>query len=154
METTFLTKSGECELTHEKLILRVDPALPKFKLGQDEFNYKTRIAISSFIALFAIMFLITTRGNIKNTTIFLIMLSVVYGFQFYQLYLYSTVSELNRKDIIRIVYRKSLLSFTGPFFHVFYIDERGKNKNRLIYFRNKDERQKALKIFKDAGVVA
>lgn len=153
MDTTFLTKSGECELTNEKIILHIDQELPKFKLGYDEFNYKTRIAVVSFFGLFVLMYLFLYSAQIKNTTLVMIMLSVVYGFQFYQLYLYSTVDVLNRKDITRILYRKSFLSF-GSYFHIFYVDEKGHNKNRLIMFRNKDERQKALKMFKEAGIMA
>lgn len=151
MSNTFLTRSGSCEISENLIRLTVDPNLPKFKLKYDEINYKNRILIITLLGLFLLLWLFSVKGLTGNT-LFMIMLSVVYGFQFFQLYMYTTSMEIRRKDIVRVILRKSFLSF-GTYFHIFYIDENGKKKNRIIMFRNTEEKEKAVKLFKESNIL-
>ncbi len=156
----FETKTGFCNVFTDKIVLSRDININNISKVKPNNNIKSLLIIYGLILIFLFY---------KSYTIFMEK-DYVFSLFFLFLGLYllygmitsknsSTTSLIHRNSIKEVVFIKAKPYLTKAYFEVYFTDENNSTKKRLImlpgsFSNGKSETEKALKIFKEEGLIS
>ena len=158
-EKRFRTKTGFCHILPDKIVLTRDGIVEDMSNVVVGDTIK-RILIIYFI--FSMGFFYFAYNYYKNERIFSAILFVLIGLYFILAILTSLNNSatpvIDRTKIIRIKYRKAIPGLTRSRFLVYFEDENGKQKKRLIFLPGSmtggpEESKKALNMMKEEKLI-
>ena len=157
---SFETKTGFCHVFTDKIVLSRDVNIININKVQPNNNIKSVLIVYGLISIFLFY---------KSYTIFMEK-DYVFSLFFLCLGLYlfygmitsknsSTTSLIYRNSIKEVVFIKAKPYLTRAYFEVYFSNENSTTKKRLIilpssFSNGKSETEKALKIFKEEGLIS
>lgn len=157
---SFETKAGFCHVFTDKIVLSRDININNISKVQPKNNIKSLLIIYGLISIFLFYKFYTIL--MERDYVFSLF------FLFFGLYLLygmitsinsSTTSLIYRNSIKEVVFIKAKPYLTRAYFNVYFSDENNNTKKRLImlpgsFSNGKVETEKALKIFKEEGLIS
>ena len=158
-ENTFKTKTGYCHILPDRIVLTRDGSIGNVASVVSN-NNLTRI-LMVYVAFSVFLLYLAFKSSIKGQ----FFMPIFYGtISFYLMYGVfasrnnSSTPVIERNKIKEIKYKKAIFGLTRARFEVFFEDEKGKIKKRIIMLPGslsdgKVETEKALVIMKQEGLL-
>jgi len=158
-EKIFSTKTGYCHISPDRIVLT------RNGITGDVVNSSTGSTIKKALIIYLV---ISAYFFYKGFTLFAqgaIIEAVLYSFMAVFLLIVtinsrnnSAVATIQRDSIVRVSFKKAIPLITRSYFEVFFKDETGAVKKRLIMLAGslsdgKSEAENALKIIKEEGLI-
>lgn len=158
-EKKFRTKTGFCHVLPDKLVLTRDGVIgsvAKVAVG----NKIPQILVIYGIAVAGTLYssFLTYQDGFVGRAVLLLLVAAYFLFGILSSMNNSATPVIERKDIQKIVFKKAIPGLTRSRFEVFFEDEQGKIKKRLIMLPGsllggEDETQHALKLLQSEHLI-
>lgn len=152
--TTFMTNPGYCHILDNQIVFAEQEKIQSFtKINSKNSINNVRIKYALLSVLNFIFAFINLKNEQLSDTIFFACLGLVFlTFILFSINK-STTNLIKRNKIKTIIHKKSILGLFGSRFIIFFEDEMGKIKKRLIllpgfYNNGNKETKKALEIMR------
>jgi len=158
-ETTFLTKTGFCHILPDKIVLTRDGVIGNMA------EVTVGSSISRILVIYGALSLALVYGATeelkKGHTTQVVLLALVVAYLVYGILTSlnnSATPVIDRQKIRNTRFKKAIPGLTRSRFEVFFEDEKGKLKKRLIFLPGslsggQDETGKAVKLMTEAGLL-
>jgi len=159
-EKTFKTKTGYCHIFPDKIVLTRDGVVgnvAKIVTGKSISRLLIIYSILSLVLLYSAYNSLKNNQILESVLLFLVGVYLIYGIL---TSLNNSASPIiDRKKITNIKFKKAIIGLTRSRFEVFFKDEKGKIKKRLIMLPGsmndgQNETKTALKIMQDENLLA
>ena len=158
-ENTFPTKTGFCHILPDSIVLTREGdlgAISEIAVGR---RILRTLIIYAVIALAMLYF--AFEGYQNGEMLRPILFSLLSGYLIYGIIIsrnVSAASEISRDKIKKILFKKGIKGLTRARFEVFFENENGKIKKRLIMLpgslsEGEEETSRAIKIMKDENLM-
>jgi len=152
---SFETKSGYCFVFPDRIILSKGTDYTKSAQNSSDTKIKVMLVVYALLALYLLYNAYESLSKgLHITSIFRLTLSFFLVTMVIKSFNNSSASVLYRSSITKVAYNTSIAGLKRPYFTVFFTDEKGKQRKRLIMLPgsfNSDyvETAAAIKVMKD-----
>lgn len=159
MKSTFKTKTGYCHIFPSKIILSNLEEVDENTLNSDD---KTVVKFLVIYSGFALMLFYLTwdafQKGAKVESIFLAFLGVLVVYGVLISLNNSSENVIDRNKIKEVHFKKGIPGLTRARFEVFFENDKGKQKKRLILlpgsiYASKSSSERTLQLMKDEGLI-